>query len=136
MCQIVRCDSARWADLIMKVVRGPPFNFQGWGGGGVFAAGKIFISTRLGGALKISHFITCLYRTVLEVNYLIHAESARNYLLKKNSNPHPPPGNRMVAPLEQLWNYKTRSSIPVNTKHLYNIYIMLNRRRRRWAEVV
>ena len=25
---------------------------------------------------------------------------------------------------------------PVNTKHLYNIYTMLDRRRRRWADVV
>ena len=31
---------------------------------------------RLGGALKIINFITCLYRTVLEVNHLFHAESA------------------------------------------------------------
>ena len=42
-------------------------------GAGVFVAGKLFISTGLGGALKISHFITCLYRAVLEVNYLFHA---------------------------------------------------------------
>ena len=48
------------------------------GGGGVFVAGKVFISTRLGGVLKISNVIKCLYRTVLEVNYLFHAESARN----------------------------------------------------------
>ena len=53
------------------------------GGGGVFGAGKLFISTWLGGGLKISHFITCLYRTVNKVNYLFHAESARNSLLKK-----------------------------------------------------
>ena len=31
-------------------------------------------------------FIGCLYRTVLEVNYLFHA---RNYLLKKIPHPHP-----------------------------------------------
>ena len=59
-------------------------------GAGVFVAGKLLISTGLGGALKISHFITCLYRTVLEVNYLFHAVSARKYLLKKNFSPHPP----------------------------------------------
>ena len=40
------------------------------GGDGVFVANKLFISTWLGGALKISHFITCFYRTVLEVNNL------------------------------------------------------------------
>ena len=60
-----------------------------WGGGGagvVFVAGKLFISTGLGGALNISHFITRLYRTVPEVNYLFHAESARNYF-KKSSLP-------------------------------------------------
>ena len=49
---------------------------------------SLFISTRLGGALKISNFITCLlYTTVLEVNYLFHVESARNL---KNSSPPPP----------------------------------------------
>ena len=44
---------------------------------------------RVGGALKISNFITCLYRTVLEVNHLFHAESAQNYLLKKILAPPP-----------------------------------------------
>ena len=68
----------------------PPFNIQG-GGAGVFVAEKLFISTRLGGALKISNCITCLYRTVLKVNYLFHAESAQNYLLQKTSPP--PPGD-------------------------------------------
>ena len=60
------------------------------GGAEVFVAGKFFISTGLGGALKISHFITRLYRTVLEVNYLFHAKSARNYLIQKNSTTPPP----------------------------------------------
>ena len=43
-------------------------------GDGVFVADKLFISIRRGGALKISNFITCLYRprTFLEVNYLFH----------------------------------------------------------------
>ena len=59
---------------------------QSPGGGGpiVFVADKLFISTRLGGALKIINFITCLYRTVLEINNLFNAESARNYLFQKN----------------------------------------------------
>ena len=52
---------------------------QGGGGADVFVAGKLFILTGLGGALKISNFITCLHRTVLEINYSFHAESARNY---------------------------------------------------------
>ena len=54
----------------------------GGGGGRSFVADKLFISTRRGGALKILNFITCLYKTVLEVNYLFHTESAQNYLLK------------------------------------------------------
>ena len=58
---------------------------------GVFVADKLFISTRLGGALIISYFFTCLYRTVLEVIFLFHAESARNYLFHKYSSP--PPGD-------------------------------------------
>ena len=37
-------------------VEGLPFNFQGEG----VIADKLFISTRLGGALKISNFITWL----------------------------------------------------------------------------
>ena len=37
-------------------------------------------------------------RWVIEVNYLFHADSARNYLFKKNFNP-PPLGNQIVAPL-------------------------------------
>ena len=53
----------------------------GGGGAGVFVAGKLFISTGLGGALKIH----CLHGIVLEVNYLFHAESARNYLFQKYS---------------------------------------------------
>ena len=69
-------------------LRGPPLDSQGGGGGaGVFVAGKLFISTELGAALVISHFVTCLYGIVLEVNYLFHAESARNYLFQKYSPP-------------------------------------------------
>ena len=48
---------------------------------GVFVADKLFISTKLGGALKITNCITCLYKTVLDVNYLF----------QKNSSPPPPP---------------------------------------------
>ena len=62
-------------------VRGPPFNFQG--GAGVFVTDKLFIPTRLGGALKISNFTTCLYRTVIKVFFLFHAGLARNYLFQK-----------------------------------------------------
>ena len=36
--------------------------------------------------LKNLNFITCLYRSVLEVNYLFRAESARNYLVQKYSS--------------------------------------------------
>ena len=64
---------------------------RGGGGGWSFCRGKLFISTRLGGALKMSNVITCLYRTVLEVNYLFHAESTRNYLFQKKTLAHPPP---------------------------------------------
>ena len=78
---------------------------RGGGGAGVFVAGKLFISTGLGGTLKISHFITCLYRTVLEVHFLFHAESARNYLFKKNSSPPPPLGIECWPP------YKMRGRI-------------------------
>ena len=38
------------------------------GGGVVLVSDKLIISTQLGGALQMSNFVTCLYRTVLEVN--------------------------------------------------------------------
>ena len=63
-----------------------------WGGAGVFVAGKLFISTGLAARWQfhiLLHFITCLYRAVLEVNYLFHAESAQNYLKKKLQPPPP-----------------------------------------------
>ena len=59
-------------------------------GAGVFGARKLFISTGLGRSLKISHFITCSYRTVLEVNYLFHSESAEIIYFKKTLAPPPP----------------------------------------------
>ena len=46
---------------------------------------NLFISTRLGGALKI--LITCLYRTVLGGNYLFHTESAEIIYFKNISAP-------------------------------------------------
>ena len=79
--------------------KGATIRFPG-GGAGVFVAGKFFISTGLGGALTISYFVTCLYGTVLEVNYLFHAESARNYLFKKYSCP-PPPWESNGGPLSR-----------------------------------
>ena len=52
------------------MLRGSQFNPQEVGAG-VFFAGKIFISTRLGEALKNLNFNTFLYNTVLEVNYYL-----------------------------------------------------------------
>ena len=48
---------------------------------------KLFISPRLSGELNISNVITCLYRTVLEIDHLFHAESALNFYLKNSSPP-------------------------------------------------
>ena len=72
---------------------GPHFNLQG---GVVFVGDKLFICIRLGRALKIKKFTTSLYRTVLEVNYLFHAESARQYLFKKKT-PVPPCGPHIIV---------------------------------------
>ena len=72
---------------VSKVIRGPPSNHQG-GGGGVFVADKLFISTKLGGALKISNFIICLYRTVLGITYLFHWVYPKLYI-KKTTAPTP-----------------------------------------------
>ena len=68
------------------------------GGGEVYVTDKLFISTRLSSALKIFIFSTCLYRTVLDINYLFHSESARNYLFQKYSSPPLPLGDWMVPP--------------------------------------
>ena len=57
--------------MVLNMVRWTPFILR-------------FISTRFGGALEISNFITCLHKKVLEVNYLFHAESVRNYLFQKH----------------------------------------------------
>ena len=65
---------------------------KGGGVAGFFVVYKLFISTRPGGALTILNSIKCSYGTVLEVNYLFHAQSARNYLFQTYSSP-PPPGD-------------------------------------------
>ena len=75
----------------IMLYKGATIQSPGGGGAGVFVADKLLISTtRLGGALKISNCITFLHRTVVKVNYLFHAGSARNYLFEKYSSPPPP----------------------------------------------
>ena len=49
---------------------GASFNLQEGGGGG----DKLFLSTRLNGELNILYFITCLFSTVVQLNYLFHEE--------------------------------------------------------------
>ena len=56
---------------------------------------------------QMSNFITCLYRTFLEVNYLFHAESARKYFFQKYSISPPriewwPPYAKRIY---RLWPY-------------------------------
>ena len=85
--------------VIVSVVRfqkslGPTIQSPGGGGGGVFVADKLFISTKLGGTLKISNFNICSYRTVLDVNYLFHRVYPKLYIKKLQP---PPPVNWMVA---------------------------------------
>ena len=70
---------------VPKVIMGPPSNHQG-GGGGVFVADKLFISTKLGGALKISNFIIWSYITVLDVNYLFHRVYPKLYIKKTTAS--------------------------------------------------
>ena len=45
---------------------------------------------------KSQNVLTCLYRTVYEIYYLFHAESARTYLFKKYCN-LPPASNAMLT---------------------------------------
>ena len=52
----------KFAAMQCNPLRGPPLDSQGGGeGAGVVVAGKLFISTGLGGALKISHFLLHVY---------------------------------------------------------------------------
>ena len=107
------------------------------GGVGFFVAGKLIILTGLGGALKISHFITCLYRTLLEVNYLFHADSARKYFFQKNSSPSPlpPPSELNGAPLD----YSVISSLtfkhPAHTSYVPKINCLLGHSLRCWPDI-
>ena len=41
-----------------------------------------------------------------------------------------------AAVVESSYSHTKLYNIPVNTKHLYNIYTMLDQRQRRWADVV
>ena len=54
----------------------------GGGVGGVLFADILFISTRLGSALKISNFITCLNIKIPEIGLysVFHAEPAKIYI--------------------------------------------------------
>ena len=55
-------------------------------GGGGWSFGRRQL---LNGWLKISFYFirpACLYSTVLELNYIFHAESVRNYLFQKYSS--------------------------------------------------
>ena len=68
-------------------IRGPPFNLQGVEGL-EFLYRTNFLSTRLGGALKISNLITCLYRRLFEVNiYFTHSLPEIIYLKKTPASP-------------------------------------------------
>ena len=82
-----------------RVFRGPPFNLQG---AVVFFCRQIiycnFAPWRTEN-FKFYMFIG-LYKTVLQINNLFRAESARNYLFHKHSST--PPGDWMVAPLESV----------------------------------
>ena len=68
--------------------------------GGVFlTADKLFISTRLGGALKISNIITCLYTIKLKyIIYFIHNLPGNIYSKNTSAAPPRPLGDWMVPP--------------------------------------
>ena len=120
---------------------GATIQSTGGGGGVAFVADKWFFSTRLGRALKISNFITCLYRTLLHVNYLFHAESARNYLFKKKLKPPLPPGDWMVAPVHTtFWKPKlffknTALWIVLSQSAWNNVVLILVHRLRHWPNI-
>ena len=76
--------------------KGATIRFPG-GGGRSICRGQIIYFNRA--RRRAENFIFC-YMFIWNsswVNYLFHAESAKNYLFQKYSCP-PPPGNLMVAP--------------------------------------
>ena len=88
------------------MLRGPPLDIQGGGEAGVFVAGKFFISTGLGGALKISLFITCLYRTVLGSKLFIYLFQSPPEIIYLKKNPAPPsPWKLNGAPLRDVYYF-------------------------------
>ena len=79
------------------------------GGAWSLCRGQIFFSIQLGGSLKNSYCITCLYITVLEVSYLFYTKSAQNYLFQNILQLTPPPPSRRLNG-GLLNNYNTRNS--------------------------
>ena len=61
----------------------------GEGGAGIFVADKLFISTRLDGALKISNFNTCFYKTFLKSKLFISCRVCPKSFISKILQPSP-----------------------------------------------
>ena len=71
-------------ELKIKLYKGPPLNLRMGGGGN----DELYITNRLGRALKMSSFIKCTYKTVIKMNNLFHTESAQNYYFKNIPSLH------------------------------------------------
>ena len=110
-------------DLYHSVgVGGPPFNLLGGVEMGVFLSRQIIYFNPARRPAENFALITCLYRTVIKVNYLFHAEYAPNYLFQNA----PPPHRRLKGgPL--------RPSIP---EAFTQCGSMLVQRLQRWPNIV
>ena len=77
-----------WCSCLFVRAQWATIQSPGGGGGGVRGCSFcrehiIYFNQAQQRVEKFLNFITCLYRTVLEVNYLFHAGSVRNYLFQK-----------------------------------------------------
>ena len=81
------------------MAKGAHYSISRGGGGGleVFVAFKLFISTRIGGALKILNFLTCLY--TIEIKYLFHAVCSKVFISNILQLPHPTAWRLNSSPL-------------------------------------
>ena len=106
----------------------------------VFVVDKLFISTRLGGTLKISNIITCLYGTVLEIYFFYFMQSQLEIIYLKNTLPPPPlNGGPLKITVQCMswtfakimprmsWSFSTWYAKYVISTDLYNIPIMSDR---------
>ena len=96
LSDLIHCHGSISSLLISRtgIVTIATIRFPGGGGGGrSICRGQIIYFDRARRRAENFTFCYMFIGTVLEVNYLFHAESARKYLFQKYSCPHPQESN-------------------------------------------